>query len=284
MHDSGNLRPILVRLLAGRVGSTLVMQLLSTAPEVAFDRVYPFENSYLTYLNRLIGQIAAPRPDGEDMFAFLYGDTTRVGPLPFSAQQLAADAFARNSLLAVWQAFSMTMQDTQASPARLYAEKYWGDVMPIMAAGLDPIVVDLVRDPRDVVASVRAINAKTGRQLFGREQVQDDRQHLRSLVVGMGFRLQEFSIQLPVAHLVIRYEDLVADLPTEAARLQDALGVVLDVEAVGAARPAMAHHMTSSSLDRSVGRWKHDLSADETSAIERRLGAQMARLGYPLSS
>ncbi len=284
MADDSNLRPVLVRLLEGRVGSTLVMQLLGTAPEIMFDRVYPFENSYLTYLTRLVGQIAAPRPEGTDMIQFLYGDTARVGPLPFPAEQLACDAFARDSLRSVWQAFSRAMQATTASPARFYAEKYWGDVTPVVAAGLEPIVVDLVRDPRDVVASVRAFITKSGRQRFGRAQARDDDEHVRRLAAGMGFRLQEFALLLPVTHLTIRYEDLVAELRAEVARLETAIGVRLEVNAVSDALPAMAHHVTSASPDRSVGRWVRDLSPEEVGVIERRLGEQMVGLGYTLST
>jgi len=282
--DHSSLRPVLVRLLEGRVGSTLVMQLLGTAPEVAFDRVYPFEHSYLTYLTRLIGQIAAPRPDGVDMVELLYGDTLRVGPLPFPSEQVDAAEFARDSLHGVWQAFSRAMQAASTTRARFYAEKFWGDVGPVVAAGLEPIVVDLVRDPRDIVASVRAFNAKTGKQLFGRAQARDDREHLKRMVVGIGFRLQEFAVPLPVSHLVIRYEDLVADLPAEAARLATALGVQLEVDAVIGARPEMAHHMTSESLDRSVDRWARDLSPEDVRVVERRLGKQMLRLGYSVSA
>src|SRR5438045_1003360 len=43
------LTPILVA-GSGRSGTTMLMALLGTDPRVAFDRVYPFENRYLTYL------------------------------------------------------------------------------------------------------------------------------------------------------------------------------------------------------------------------------------------
>jgi Sulfotransferase family len=279
--ERGDLRPILVRLLEGRVGSTLVMQLLGTSDEVRFDRVYPFENSYLTYLTRLVGRISAPRVADANMVEFLYGETTHVGPLPFAPERLDRDTLARDGLRGVWRAFSDAMG---GDGARWYAEKYWGDVAPVLAAGLDPVVIDLIRDPRDVVASVRAFNAKTGRQLFGRARARDDRAHLRRMVAGMSFRLQEFATGLPVTQLLVRYEDLVSDLAGEASRLQDALGVRLDVAAVAERREEMEHHMTSASLEGSVGRWARDLPAADVQAIERTLGEAMRKLGYSLSS
>src|SRR5437773_2083190 len=46
-----SLKPLLV-LFSGRSGSTLLMQLLGTSQQIVFDRVYPFEVRYLTYLLR----------------------------------------------------------------------------------------------------------------------------------------------------------------------------------------------------------------------------------------
>ena len=44
------LEPILIRPLWGRSGTTLLMALLGTSPEVAFVREYPYENNELTRL------------------------------------------------------------------------------------------------------------------------------------------------------------------------------------------------------------------------------------------
>ena len=284
MAEQARFRPILVRLLEGRVGSTLVMQLLGTSADVQFDRVYPFENSYLTYFTRLVGRISAARAPDATMVEFLYGDATRVGPLPFAPEHLSRDALARDSLRGVWHAFSNGVRATTGGGVSWYAEKYWGDVSPVIAAGLDPVVIDLVRDPRDIVASIRAFNAKTGRELFGRARARDDRAHLRRMVAGMSFRLQEFAAPLPVGHLVIRYEDLVSDLPGQASRLEDALGVRLDVAALTPGGDEMDRHMTSPSPESSVGRWTRDLPSEDVEAIERALGDAMTALGYFLSS
>jgi hypothetical protein len=282
--ESGDLRPILIRLLEGRVGSTLVMQLLGSSDQVWFDRVYPFENSYLTYFTRLVGRISAPRVAEANMVEFLYGDAIRVGPLPFAPEHLSLDDLARDGLRGVWRAFANGVGTATGRPVSWYAEKYWGDVSPVIVAGLDPVVVDLVRDPRDIVASVRAFNAKTGRELFGRARARDDRVHLRRMVAGMSFRLQEFGAELPVTHLVIRYEDLVSDLAGQASRLEDVLGVRLDVASIAEARGEMDHHVTSPSAEASVGRWARDLPAADVQAIERTLGDTMVALGYSLSS
>jgi hypothetical protein len=276
--DQG-LRPVVLRLLEGRVGSTLVMQLLGTSSEVAFDRVYPFENSYLTYLTRLTGQIGAPRDGAMDMADLVYGDPSRVGRLPFEPESLDRVALARASLAATWAALSETIV-AGLPGARLYAEKFWGDLAPVIEAGLDPVVIDIVRDPRDVVVSVRAFNDRTGVERFGRAAARDDGQHLRRLVTGMRLRLAEFARPQAGEHLLLRYEDLVADLPGVADRLGGVLGVRLAADQVIAARAGMSRHMTAASPAASVGRWRSELDAGEVALVERALGPRMAELGY----
>lgn len=278
------MRPILIRMLDGRVGSTLVMQVLGTNPNVVFDRIYPFENSYLTYLSRLTGNIALPSQGADEMTRLLYGGDNLVGPLPFPSEGLDMEMVARESLRGVWEVFSSAVSIAKGEARSFYAEKYWGDVTPVIAAGLNPIVIDLVRDPRDVMASIRAFNAKTGRESFGRSAATSDREHLRHVVAGMLLRLREFEEPLSVVHLTVRYEDLVSQPLVQVARMEDKIGLRFDLDMVTAAAPSMAHHMTSSSSDSSVGRWRLDLAAAEVQLIERRLGAQMRGLGYSLST
>lgn len=260
------------------------MALLGTAPEIAFDRVYPFEHSYLTYLTRLVGQIGAPRAPAMDLVDLLYGDAARVGRLPFEPVSLDRVAFASDSLHAVWQAFSVAMRAGADPRPRLYAEKYWGALAPVAAAGLNPIVVDLIRDPRDVIASVRAFNARTGAQRFGRAAARDDDEHLHRLARGMSVRLAEFARPVAGPRLRLRYEDLVSDLPGQAARLGQVLGVRLDPAALSDSATRLRDHRTSPSPAASVQRWRADLTAAEVQRIERALGPRLTALGYPPST
>lgn len=276
------LRPVLVRMLEGRVGSTLLMRLLGTAPEVAFDRVYPYEHSYLTYLVRLTGQLAGTPPERDGMLDLLYGSASGVGPLPFPAPDgLDAAELAADALRGAWRGFSGSSHHDPR--VRLYAEKYWGDPAAVVAAGLEPVLIDLVRDPRDVVASIRAFNAKTGRQRFGRAEASDDAEHLRRLVLGMRLRFAEFSAPAPVERIELRYEELVGDLPAQSEWLSRLLGIELDASLARSEAPEMTGHATSSTPEESIGRWRRDLAPEEVAIIERRLGGHMDRLGYARS-
>ena len=68
----------------------------------------------------------------------------------------------------------------------------------------------------------------------------------------------------------MRYEQLVAEPSAAAVPVADALGV--DVELV-AARFARVH-------DRSAGRWRRDLTADQLADVEREAGPALTALGY----
>ena len=69
---AGLLTPVLVRMLEGRVGSTAMMELLASSPEVALDRTYPFHNSYLTYFVHLAGLVSGQQPTEEGIVCLLY--------------------------------------------------------------------------------------------------------------------------------------------------------------------------------------------------------------------
>src|SRR5882724_11739526 len=77
------LMPILVAGY-GRVGSTALMALLATDERVAFDRRYPFENRYLTYVAKLSllasGPGRSPHLDAVQLHDFTDG---RFGAMPW---------------------------------------------------------------------------------------------------------------------------------------------------------------------------------------------------------
>ncbi|MDA8315412.1 MAG: hypothetical protein M0010_09610 [Actinomycetota bacterium] len=274
------LTPVLVRMLEGRVGSTLLMQLLGTSPLIAFDRVYPYENSYLSYLVRLCGLLDPGKTITSTMSDVVYGAPGHLCALPFPPQLADGESLARGALGGVWRAVTHLAQRHEPTP-RYYAEKFWGSVMPVVEAGLRPIVIDLVRDPRDLIASVRAFNTKTGVARFGRSQVQDDDAHLRRLVAGIRMRIAEMDQDLQVPRMTLRYEDLVQDVVGVALRVSELLEVAVDPARLPDFSD-MTHHTTSPTAAASIGRWRTELSATEVETIERRLGPAMSRFGYAL--
>lgn len=270
--------PVLVRMLDARVGSTVIMRLLATSPAVALDRAYPYQNSYLTYLAQLTAQISERRHDDSQLVDFVYQRHVAIGPLPFVPMVATPDELSRLALGAVWAAFSGALL-TSSPASRMYAEKYWGDVRPAIDAGLNPVIIDLVRDPRDMIASMRAFNRRHDQRLFGRPDVASEKEHLRQIVLGIALRLTEFGQDVAAPRITVRYEDLLHDLANSSRRIEELLGVELD-ERVVDERSTMSHHITSASAEASIGRWEQDLSDDDASFIARRLAPGMQRYGY----
>ncbi|HET9938972.1 MAG TPA: hypothetical protein VFQ28_09275, partial [Gaiella sp.] len=78
---------------------------------------------------------------------------------------------------------------------------------------------------------------------------------------------------VPERTVVVRYEALVADPAAAAAPVAERLGVALDPVA----------EAFSAVHDRSAGRWRRDLSAEQVADVERAAGETLAALGYALS-
>lgn len=78
---------VVLRLLNGRVGSTLVMQLLATSPRVVFDRVYPFgEYRYLSYCMRMSSVIAREHDPAVDRVTPFFFTSDAAGPMPWEPE------------------------------------------------------------------------------------------------------------------------------------------------------------------------------------------------------
>ncbi|MHB8341801.1 MAG: sulfotransferase [Mycobacteriales bacterium] len=287
------LTPILVRGLWGRVGSTLFMQLLATSDEVVFDRVYPFEHRHLShllhYLEPLRGPLAAlPESWMDDPDELWWMDPAAFqcsidgDPFPFPESDVDRGDLHRRAVRGVWEAFSDSRVAALGHPARFYAEKYGAHAEVLADAGIPVRYVDLVRDPRDVWASVRAFDSARGFYGFGRREGQSEGEFLASFVRSVQRRLAAMAVTVPRPDtLLVRYEDLVSDLPGQSARLAGWLGIALDPAQVMAGQEQFRHHMTSESPQASLLRWRQELSEVEVAAFAAGLGEQLARLGYP---
>ena len=273
-----------VRLAEGRSGSTLLMQLLATGPNVIFDTRYPAEYRFLSYFARMAGLMTEPFDEVRHVAVtpFFFSDTTQCGPIPFTSDIVDVERLRAPILRHLWLAWSEQARDAHPR-SELYAEKLAVDVSVLAAAGIPLRVIDLVRDPRDVLASIRSFTA-TGIDGFGRQPGIDEDRYLESFITRFATALEAISAPVPdgVERIRLRYEDLVQDLSGQAKRLGTWVGAVLDPSRIEADRSAYRHHMTSGSGEDSIGRWRRDLVPAEADLIAERLGEQLARLGYEL--
>lgn len=289
---SGLLEPILVRMPSGRVGSTLVMQLLGSSPDIFFDKVYPFEDRCLANLLYYLSPLRAPLPprttwwtEAPDRVVWIdpaeFGFDPQGQPLNYENLGVDRADVHLGAVRGVWQAFSAAAERASGRPLRYYAEKYSGYAEVLVEAGIPFRVLDIVRDPRDIWASIQAFDAKRGYYGFGRREGQSDEDYLRAYARSIRLRLDELAAPVPgLPAVLLRYEDLIADLAGETHRVGRWLGLPLDPGVVDVNLDSLRHHLTTETAADSVGRWRRDLAPAVVDFLESELGAHLDRLGY----
>lgn len=288
--------PVLIRAISGRAGTTLLMELLGTCPRIAFERVHPYEQRYFCYLlervtsmhpaggptrRRAIRMVASKAsPLSRKVAPPQWSDRGWDEPMPFRLDIVDPQEFVRLSLRHQWEAFSEAVVSHAEGPTPLYyAEK---------ARPFDQSVVDfpfrviyLVRDPRDVWASINAFDAKRGFYGFGRRPWQPRRSYLRQYIRRIEGYAREEQAGAPEA-ILVRYEDLVGNLEAESERLTSWLRVDLAPSKLAGPRSALEAHKTSESPKDSIGRWRSDVPAQERRILTGNLADVLRRYGYRL--
>jgi lipopolysaccharide biosynthesis protein len=273
----------------GRSGTTAIMALLGTDSRVAFDRRYPFENRYLTYLAKfalLSGR--PPVPSHLDAFQLFRYDEDRFGPAPWSSGPgddgtLPLQPTLPEWLTGLWRTFSASVK-ARHPEATHYAEK----VPPWVSAavrGLVPCrVLHLVRDPRDVFLSARDFAAARGLAAFHPQMSPSDRDQAWHLAQGMlVYAENERADRGQADAMLVRYEDLVQEPAVVVGRLNGFLGLSLDATSEDVTRH-LARHRTSTEPVHSIGRWRREaLPPAVRACLESLLAGPMADYGYELS-
>jgi hypothetical protein len=286
---------------SGRDGTTLLMQLLGTSAEIAFDRTYPYEQRYFSYLLHWSQLPTLPSWDEErwnlDSLAHsdILAEAGVVGPIPWGEHSLIAgdsepDVW-REIFDSVWSTFSRRARQALRSrlgdeelAIRFYAQKNASSWALPLDRLPDLRLVCLLRDPRDVWLSSVAFHERRAEQGDAflpvgpggsvedvlEEFLDDQKERLRWLAKAESER------GIPI----VRYESLVADLPGEAKRLGEWLGIHLDAEAVLRRRGQYSEHITSASTDQSVARWRREMPEELVARFGQEMGDDLAELGY----
>ncbi len=277
---------IALRLMEGRTGSTLLMQLLATSPEIVFDDRYPSEYRFLSYFRRVAELATEPFDEHRHrgVTAFYFSDVLEFGPVPFRSDVINTSELRDPLVGAMWDACSALIRQ-QHPNVRYYAEKLAVPVDDSLRRAVPLRVIDLVRDPRDVLCSIRGFTASgQGEDGFGAAEqtatpayVSRFADRTRKQLDGM---LQARDSD---TRRLVRYEDMIADLAGIAHRLGTWLGVTLDADAVSANRDRYQHHMSSASIESSVSRWRNELTPTEAEFLADRLGDCLQQLGYEIT-
>lgn len=285
----------------GRSGSTLLMTLLSAHPQIVAFEPATFDSRPFAYeLDAAIG-MASPASRMRLLDSGTQGEAWWLGRRTIAPEELTrVDEPLRELLLGApvepllhaaverAAAFAGELGTTLERPdARYAAEKCGPGYLPQLVGELcaDGRELFLVRDFRDVLASMLAFNAKRGYAAFGREHVDSDEQFVRwqaniANSLAAGWRQRRDSA------LLVRYEDLVADVPAGLARILDYLELDAAPALIGGivdraqARLDRIQHRTTPNVSASSGRWQTDLPPALKELANEAFADPLQELGY----
>lgn len=195
------------------------------------------------------------------------------------------DYFPNGSL-----SYNEIVETINSFPHKVPSDGYWGDNTPMYIEHWEQLkdqfpdarFINMVRDPRDVIASTKSIAFNFGFSTYTAARIWEYR--LRCSVA-----MRE---QLPSAdYFEVRYEELVREPERIVSELCEFLGVEYEAdmlrfnESIDAAALAevQPHHkkVLQGITDKSVGAYRSGLSPRQLSLIERVTETLMVKNGYP---
>lgn len=276
--------PVLLRSF-GRSGSTFMMQLLGSHENVLFERVYPFENRYLTYLAR-VAALTGMQPDNDSEWnhdRLMHHNVKRVGPLPYqNISVFDKSSMPKTVFSPLWDGFSKSLHSPENDLPVFYAEKVAHDICSLVNQSVYSKNLFLIRDPRDEFLSIKSFNKKRGFNGFGWQSDDTDESFALKICRSRKMFMQEIEKinDKEDRRLMVRYEDAIEDAKKTCTRLSDWLGIQLDADSVQKNANNYHHHMTSQKASDSVRRWKSEMNDGLQEIFVSELGDELASLGY----
>ena len=278
-------KPILLQLIHGRCGSTLLMQLLCSNKNVICERSYPFEHRYLTYLSKLSDLFKQDRLNDWNDSNLLLSDGV-LGPLPydvsiFDKRTMSERLFRSNLNVFLNNLFLSNKQNVDLSKPLYYPEKIPHDVAKRIQVLKPSKSIYLIRDPRDIFVSVKSFNKKRGKLGFGWKKDQTDIEYAEWLSYKFKQFLIDFNnISNSDTVFKVRYEDIISEPYVVTEKLSKWLDVELNYDAVLRNSKAMLVHKTSDNNNSSINRWETFMECSTVRVFEDILGSELIKAGY----
>lgn len=268
---------------AGRSGSTLLMSLLGTSNDVCFEKVFPYEQRYLTYFIMIVeGFQAGNLPDPPDFFS--QGPGKGLWPIPFDIKGVDEPrSFSRSMFKAMWGELLSSLNKT-GSEKKYYAEKIPQVFAPRISKALGDINLRTlfhIRDPRSFVVSVFNYCKKRNYYDFGVKKGDTIESYCHRNKRIFSWRLNR-ALQIKGNKVrdafLVRYEDLVLNVDEEARRISEWLDLR---DPIHPDRVKLTkNHMTSQSPNESIAAWESILSKDIRDFFESNFAKELEELGY----
>ena len=302
-EGEGVLEPILLDYF-GRDGSTLMMRLLATSPQIAVASKYPYEQRYFAYLYRwarLLGRHQWPRDfwTGHHLGSLTQEKSTPfLGPPPWLPRDLleperGGEDISSYCFRTVWAEFSRRaaahtreQRGVPDAEVRYYAEKHLNTWMVKLDDLPSVQLVALLRDPRDTYVSIEAFRRKRREAgqagiRMGRHAGETGEAWLARFLRRQRERLWWIEQAMKQGTvLVLRYEDLVLDLPRQARRIEDWLGVRLEPAAVAKDDRLRTSHVSADTPESSIGRWRTEMPPELARRLNDELADELRALGF----
>jgi hypothetical protein len=297
------LRPLMVTSM-GRTGTTWLMRLLSEHPRIVAQRIHPYETRAANYWLHMLAVLSQQASREESLFpeGFLKNDV-QVAHNPYFTTPYADDpevhrwlgrdypealaAFCQRSI----DEFYLRIASSQGQEQPTYfAEKYNAWIVPWLTSGLyhEGREIFLVRDFRDMMASIFAFDKKRGFSILGQDMKLENMAYIEELK-DHALRLGEHWRRRSTQSYLLRYEDLIVR-PKE--KLEEIIGYLdLDasdpviggmIERASEETAESAAHRTTENALASIGRWTRDLTPDLQAACNEAFREPLRIFGYPL--
>ena len=281
-------RPILVA-STGRAGSTLLMKVLASHPEIIVRSLFPYETRASQYYYIC---------NFEEM------DTANFNPInwngieyrPFQGNDKKSAFWSQQQTQKGWEKQQVNLSDEYYSfvaeledkpLAKSFAEKLVGLslVEPMINSFPESKVIFLQRDPRDTFFSVKSFNQKRGYVSFGEEKGEAT---LFTNIISFYKYSQKLKKTLSqVNYINLKYEQLVTEKMATISQLFNSLDVdnsdrqvLAAIKYAFAESPESLKHKTSTNVSASMSRWKREAD-DQVLEIFASFQKDLEQIGYP---